>query len=191
MSEDQSRLPVLYVVVCGGRPAQDVSGFVQQAQAQGWEVCVVATPSAKKFIDVARLTKITGHVVRYDYKQPEEPDVLPPAQAMAVAPATFNTVNKWAAGISDTLALGLLNEAIGLGLPIIAVPFPNIALAQHPAFQRSVADLRKFGVRLLFDPDVYPLPTPNMGPPSAALFPWGALVDELDHMRRRVGLVNR
>jgi flavoprotein len=34
-----------------------------------------------------------------------------------VAPATFNTINKWAQGISDTLALGLLNEATGLGLP--------------------------------------------------------------------------
>ena len=186
MSEDEPRLPVLYVVVCGGRPAQDAPGFVEQAQAQGWEVCVVATPSAKKFINVARLSEITGHVVRYDYKQPEEPDVLPPAQAMAVAPATFNTVNKWAAGISDTLALGLLNEAIGLGLPIIAVPFPNIALAQHPAFQRSVADLRKFGVHLLFDPEVYQLPTPNMGRPSAALFPWDALLVELEQTRRRL-----
>src|SRR5215510_10655650 len=60
-------------------------------------------------------------------------DVLPPATAFAAAPATFNTINKWAAGISDTLALGLLNEAIGLGLPIVAVPWPNAALARHPA----------------------------------------------------------
>jgi len=34
-----------------------------------------------------------------------------------VAPATFNTVNKWAAGISDTLALGILCEAYGMGIP--------------------------------------------------------------------------
>jgi Flavoprotein len=33
--------------------------------------------------------------------------------AIIVAPATFNTINKWAVGISDTLALGLLTEAIG------------------------------------------------------------------------------
>jgi hypothetical protein len=35
---------------------------------------------------------------------------LPPADAIAVAPATYNTINKWAAGISDTLALGILCE---------------------------------------------------------------------------------
>jgi len=170
---------VLYVVACGGRPAGDLPAFVQAAQDAGWEVCVIATPEAVKFMDLARLADLTGHVVRHDYKQPEEPDVLPPADAMVVAPATFNTINKWAAGISDTLALGLLNEAIGLGLPVVAVPFPNVALARHPAFRRSMSDLRSYGVRLLFDPEIYPLPTPNLGPASRDLFPWQALRDEL------------
>ena len=170
---------VLYAVACGGRPAGDLPAFVQEAQASGWEVCVIATPSALKFMDLNRLARLTGHVVRYDYKQPDEPDVLPPADAMVVAPATFNTINKWAAGISDTLALGLLNEAVGLGLPVVAVPFPNIALAQHPAFRRSMADLEALGVRLVFDPDTYPLPTPNLGPASRDLFPWQALREEL------------
>lgn len=40
--------------------------------------------------------------------------MLPLATAIAVVPATFNTINKWVAGISDTFALGILNEAIGL-----------------------------------------------------------------------------
>jgi hypothetical protein len=170
---------VLYVVACGGRPAGDLGPFVEDAQAAGWEVCVIATPSALKFMDLDHLAQLTGHVVRYDYKQPEEPDVLPPPDAMVVAPATFNTINKWAAGISDTLALGLLNEALGLGLPVVAVPFPNIALAQHPAFRRSMRELEGLGVRLLFDPDAYPLPTPNLGPASRDLFPWPALREEL------------
>jgi hypothetical protein len=88
-------------------------------------------------------------------------------------------INKWAAGISDTLALGLLNEALGLGLPVVAVPFPNVALARHPAFRRSVKELQALGVRLLLDPDLYPLPTPNLGPASRDLFPWQALRKKL------------
>src|SRR4029453_1422842 len=182
MTEQAARRPVLYVVACGGRPAGDLPAFVKQARAMGWEVCVIATPSALKFMDLRQLAELTGHVVRFDYKQPEEPDVLPPPEGMGVAPATFNTINKWANGISDTLALGLLNEGIGLGLPIIAVPVPNIALARHPNFRRSVEELRAWGVRLVFDPDVYPLPTPNMGPPAAGLFPWDALLAELSQM---------
>jgi phosphopantothenoylcysteine synthetase/decarboxylase len=187
MTEQAARLPVLYVVACGGRPAGDLPRFVKHAQASGWEVCVIATPSALKFMDLPQLGELTGHVVRYDYKQPEEPDVLPPPEAMVVAPATFNTGNKWANGVSDTLALGLLNEGIGLGLPIVAVPFPSTALARHPNFRRSVQELRSWGIRLVFDPDVHPLPTPNMGPPAADLFPWDALIAEFVQVSNMLG----
>ncbi|MBV9312550.1 MAG: flavoprotein [Pseudonocardia sp.] len=178
--------PVLYVIACGGRPASDLPDFIPKLIAQSWEVCVIATPSALKFIDRALVRELTGHVVRYDYKQPDEPDILPPADAIAVAPATFNTINKWAYGSSDTLALGILNEAIGLELPLVAVPVPNIALAKHPAFVESVVRLRSWSVRLIFEPERYPLPTPNMGPPAAKLFPWDALLAEIDGMRVEV-----
>lgn len=142
-------------------------------------MCVIATPSGMKFVDPGRLASLTGHPVRCDYKRPDEPDVLPPPDAFVVAPATFNTVNKLAAGISDTLALGLLNEAVGADLPIIAVPFPNQMLARHPVFVTSVAALRTWGVRLIFDPERYPLPVPNQGEPGNTLFPWTALREEL------------
>jgi hypothetical protein len=46
-------------------------------QDQRWDVCIIATPSAVKFIDVPALAALTGHPVRSDYKQPDEPDVLP------------------------------------------------------------------------------------------------------------------
>jgi phosphopantothenoylcysteine synthetase/decarboxylase len=182
MTEDVSR-PVIYVIACGGRPAGDLPAFLVTLQADGWEVCVIATPSALKFMDTERLTGLTGHIVRSDYKQPDEPDVLPPPDAMVVAPCTFNTLNKWAYGSSDTLALGLLNEAIGLGIPVIAVPNPSTALAKHPAFLESVARLRCWGMTIVFDPEVHPLPTPNMGPPAAALFPWETLTELVRRVR--------
>lgn len=178
--------PVLYVVACGGRPAGDLPNFIPRLRARGWDVCVVATPSALKFMDVPTLNELTGHVVRHTYKEPDEPDALPPADAIAVAPATFNTINKWAYGSSDTLALGILNEAIGLRLPTAAVPVPNVALARHPAFQESVTRLRGWGVHLVFDPDRYPLPTPNMGSPAAKLFPWDVLLAHLEEVRVHV-----
>ena len=71
--------------------------------------------------------------------------MLPSADAMIVVPATFSTINKWAAGISDTLALGLINEAIGMSLPIVAVPHVNAPLARHPALAASFATLRGAG----------------------------------------------
>jgi phosphopantothenoylcysteine synthetase/decarboxylase len=176
--------PVLYVVGCGARPSADLPGFAEWAISQGWDTCVILTPSALKFADPARLATVTGRPARSDYKRPEEPDVLPAPDAFAVAPCTFNTVGKWAAGISDTLALGLLNEALGAGRPIIAVPNPHVDLAKHPAFGRNVEFLRGCGVQVLFDPERYPLPNGSNDP--RGIFPWGALKDAVTRMRSQV-----
>lgn len=64
-----------------------------------------------------------------------------------VAPATFNTINKWAAGLADTLAVATLCEASGLGVPVAVLPCVGEALASHPAYRESLARLRGMGVR--------------------------------------------
>ena len=48
-------------------------------------------------------------------------------------------------------------------------------------------ELEALGVRLLFDPDVHPLPTPNLGPASRDLFPWLALREELVKLTAQQG----
>ena len=169
---------VLYVIACGGRPAGQLGDFVRFAQGQGWDTCVIVTPDGTKFLDMTQLEELTAHPVRVHYKHPDEPDVLPPADVFVIAPATFNTINKLAAGISDTLALGLVNEAIGLGLPIIAVPWPSIQLSRHPAFQHSIATLREWGMTILIDPAHLPQATKE-----PAIFPWAELRAELRKLR--------
>lgn len=137
---------VLYIVTCATPAARDIGKLVTLAQDPGWRPFVIATPSALRFIDRVALESQTGAPVRSEYKEPGAPDVLPPADAIVVGGASFNTINKWAAGISDTLVLGLLTEGIGLGLPLAALPFLNAAQAAHPAFGRSVKELREAAV---------------------------------------------
>jgi phosphopantothenoylcysteine synthetase/decarboxylase len=116
--QQESSQRVLYTIVtCATPAARDIGKLVTLAQASGWRPSVIATPSALRFIDQPALEAQTGYPVRSDYKQPGSPDVLPPADAIVVGGASFNTINKWAAGISDTLALGLLTEGIGLVCP--------------------------------------------------------------------------
>ncbi|MGW4028598.1 flavoprotein [Streptomyces sp. NPDC004838] len=177
--------PVLYVVACGGYPAEDLPRFVDWALDQAWRVCVVTTPKGRDFVDSDALRKRTGFPVRHDYKQPDEPDVLPPADVLVVAPATFNTVNKISAGISDTLALGLVNEAIGLGRPVVVAPWPNKALATRRPFRESVERLRSEGVRFVLDDGN--LPEPASGRPGAAAFPWTEVRAETARLRRTFG----
>lgn len=176
----ESGKPVLYAIGCGGYPSESMPDLVRHSQREGWDVCVVGTRMGMRFLNTDELRTLTGHPVRDDYKQPDDPDVLPDADAFVVAPATFNTVNKLAAGISDTLALGLLNEAIGFGKPVILAPWPNGKLVRHPAFPRSVETLAAAGVRFVFDP--LNLPTPGSGRPGAASFPWTDVHAALAHV---------
>lgn len=164
--------PVLYVLVCGSPMARDVGILVDLAQRDGWEVCVITTPDGRKFVDVAALQAQTGHPVRSHYKNPGDEDLLPAADAMIVAPATVNTVNKWACGITDTLVLGLLIEGYGFGVPTVVVPYTNKVMALHPALHESLAKLRDWGVHVLYGEDVYRLGDPGQTDRARNQFPW-------------------
>ena len=157
MMEQTFALPhILYLMVCAAPPAQRTAQSVQLLQEAGWDVCVIATPQGARWIDQSALTQLTGHVVRTDFRWPGEADPLPKADAILVMPATFNTINKWAQGIADTLVTGILCETLGRRTPpVLAVPSLKMDLACHPTFKNSVALLRKCGVRVLHEPGRY------------------------------------
>lgn len=167
----QNKQRVLYLFICAAPPAQNMQEFIAIAQADGWDVCVIATPEATRFISISELADLTGHQVRSDYKLPGEADPLPKADAMLVMPATFNTLNKLALGIGDTLAVSILCEGLGRGSPpIVAVPYLKLDLAAHPAFPKSIQFLQENGVHVLYDPEKYPSPV---------IVPWEVVLDEL------------
>jgi phosphopantothenoylcysteine synthetase/decarboxylase len=170
---------VLYVIACGAPPTRYVADLAELGIDAGWDVCVVVTPDGRKFVDAPALAALTGHPVRSAYKQPGDLDVLPDPTALIVAPATVNTINKWSAGIADTLALGLIVESQGKGLPIVTMPFTNAAMAAHPTFGESLARLRGWGIRVLYGDDVLKLHQPGTGESSGAEFPWQLTLDAL------------
>ncbi|MFI6598716.1 flavoprotein [Nonomuraea sp. NPDC050536] len=156
----------LYTIVCAAGPARDVGRLVTLAQAAGWTVQVVATPSALAFIDAPALERQTGRPVRSLHRHPSEPSP-PRADAIIVAPATFNTINKFAYGIADTYALSLLAEAPGLGIPVVMLPYVNTALASRRPFKDSLTRLRQEGIHI-HTPDVDTDP-----------YPWSLALDTL------------
>src|SRR5258708_32885941 len=107
------RSHICYLMVCAAPPAQQTQEVVPLLQAARWDVCVIATPQAARWMDTEAIATLSGHLVRTDYKLPGEADPLPKADAMLVMPATFNTINKWAQGIGNTLVTSILCEALG------------------------------------------------------------------------------
>lgn len=71
-------------------------------------------------------------------------------------------------GITDTLALGILCEAMGYGVPIVAVPYLKQQLAQHPVFSKNLALLRECGIHILYEPEQYPSPE---------IVPWSMILE--------------
>ncbi|WP_329083217.1 MULTISPECIES: flavoprotein [unclassified Streptosporangium] len=173
---------VLYVIVCAAGAARDVGRLVALAQDGGWIVQVVATPSALDFVDVPALERQTGRPVRSRYRRPDEPKP-PRADAIILAPATYNTVNKFAQGIADTYALGLLAEAPGLGIPVVVLPFVNSAFASRTPFQRSVESLRAEGVPVLLGPGQFEPHAAGSGDENLETYPWALALEEVERHR--------
>lgn len=175
--------PILYLIACATPPARRLPVPIRAAQHAGWDVCLILTPSAHRWAEedtdegVEALETLTGHPVRWQYKLPGQPDVLPPPDAILAAPLSFNTLNKWAAGISDTLALGLLTEAIGLQIPTVALPHWNNAQDKHPATAPSVKTLRDAGITVLLGEGGFVPHQPKHGNPDT--YPWQAALDAL------------
>ncbi|MFD9422387.1 MULTISPECIES: flavoprotein [unclassified Streptomyces] len=168
---------VLYLIACAAGPAQYIDEGVRQAQACGWDTCLILTPSAARWWEprISELEELTGHRVRSQYKLPGEKDSLPKADAMLVAPLSCTSLNKWGNGISDTLALGLPSEGVHMGVPVAAMPYFNRAQGAQPAVARSIADLREQGVVFLDGPSGYESHPPKHGDPQS--FPWHAALD--------------
>lgn len=172
----------LYLLCSAAPPVFDVARVIEDAQSRGWDVCLGLTPTAAHWLSdhLDGLAALTGHPVRWQYKLPGEPDVWPVADALLVAPATFNTVNAWALGLTDRFAVGVAAEAIGKGTPVVAMPCANAALAAHPQFDQSLAVLRTAGVSVLFGEDGF---TPGpAGPDAPAHFPWPVALDAVDRV---------
>lgn len=163
---------VLYLMVCGAGPADHTEHMVRLAQADGWDVWCIATQSATEhFLDPDALAELTGHPVRTGHQRAGQP-ALPEATAVIVAPATYNTINKWAAGIADTYVLTQLAELTGRRVPIAVLPFVNTALAQNRVFQRSVDELRESGVTVLLGQGRFVPHPPRTGGQVMESYPW-------------------
>ena len=176
--------PVLYLFGSAAPPVFDVATVIADAQARGFDVCLGLTPTAARWLkpQLPELEDLTGHPVRSQYKMPGEPDVWPKADVIAVAPATFNTVNSWALGLTHDFVVGVVAEGIGKQIPMVTMPCVNAAYVQHQQFERSVHALRDMGVRVLYGEDGFVPNQPGQGRPKE--YPWHLVLDAAQEIAR-------
>ncbi|RAG82020.1 flavoprotein [Streptacidiphilus pinicola] len=177
MTGDQ---PVLYLLGTGAQPVLTVTTAVEQAQADGWRVCLGLTPTAARWLHpyLPGLEALTGAPVRSHYKLPGQDDVWPSADVVLLAPATFNSINRWALGLTDSFVIGYASEALGRGIPTVTLPCVNSALAAHPQYARSLETLQLAGARV-----VLPGTTTAPGQDGTPGFDWNLALREANAAR--------
>lgn len=171
----------LYIVTCGAPLASRAVEGVHAAAERGWSPVLVPTDASRAWLDPEALLQVT---VLEGHRAPGDPKRAPSPSAVAVVPATFNTLNSWANGTASNLPLVTLCAALGAKVPTVAVPFAKHDLAGHPAWLASLAVLRYAGVTIV-DPHsgrlgaVEPV-TSGTGAEVAARFRWSWVLDCLD-----------
>jgi phosphopantothenoylcysteine synthetase/decarboxylase len=115
-------------------------------------VLTLPTPNAARVLDRGALGLLPGHQIVESYF---DAAILPrpPYGLVLVAPCGFNSLNKLAAGIADTLAHSVVAEAVGRGTPVIVAIACNTPLWAHPRAEESAVTLRRWGCTVL-DPVV-------------------------------------
>ena len=111
-------------------------------------VIAIPTPNASRTISPRDLADVVGaQVVESYFDLAIRP--RPPLGVVLFAPCSFNSLNKLAAGIADTLALSVAAEAIGRRTPVLVAPSLNQPLLDHPVAQVSLRTLASWGVTIV------------------------------------------
>src|SRR5215210_7944743 len=141
-----STLDTAYLIVTGTSAAGAVvPELVAGLAARFPTVLTLPTPNAARVLNRFEVSRLPGNRFVESYFDaailPRPPDGL-----VLVAPCSFNSLNKLAAGVADNLALSVTAEAIGRGTPVLVAPSLNAPLLRHPRAAESMAALRRWGV---------------------------------------------
>lgn len=147
-------MPSLLLAVSGGIAAYKAADLCSAALKQGFEVRVVMSASATRFVGPATFEGLTGHSVMTDTFHGEgmaHIDWPKWADVICVAPATANVLGKLACGLADD-ALSTVLMAARRGTPVVVAPAMNTEMWLNPVVQRNLRWLQELGRYTLVEP---------------------------------------
>lgn len=118
----------------------------------GADVQVIITPAGKEFITPVTLSALSGKPVLSEFFANNDGtwhshvDLGLWADIMIVAPASANTMGKMVNAICDNL---LITTYLSAKCPVLVAPAMDLDMFAHPANQRNIELLRKFGAHIV------------------------------------------
>lgn len=131
--------------IAGGVSAYKSIDLIRRIREEGTSVTVIMTEAAKHFITPLSVEVASQNKVYSDlYAAPMAHISLPAdADIMVVAPATANTIGKFALGIADDL---LSLSFLSCKGKVVIAPAMNWRMYEHPVFQKNLDTLLKLGI---------------------------------------------
>ncbi|MFZ4508854.1 MAG: flavoprotein, partial [Fimbriimonas sp.] len=135
--------------VSGSVAAYRAADLARELMRMGFTVRTCLTDSATAFVTPALFEALTGNpCLQSVFEEPEvgrmaHIDWARQADAVVIAPATANTLNKLAAGIGDDM---LTTLALATTAPLLVAPAMNPAMYANPATRDALEKLSSRGV---------------------------------------------
>ncbi len=144
----------LLLGVTGGIAAYKAADLVSRAIKAGYDVRVVMTPNATRFVGPLTFEALSGHPVMVDalatgaaagsLSAIDHIDWAKWATVACIAPLTASSLARIALGLADD-ALSTVILAIPAGTPIVLAPAMNTAMWENPVVQRNVRWIDELG----------------------------------------------
>jgi phosphopantothenoylcysteine decarboxylase len=144
--------PLIVLGVSGSIAAYKAADLASQLVKEGFEVRVVLTEAAERFITPLTLQTLSrNEVVRasdaaHTHWKPIHIDLADRAALLLIAPATANLIAELALGLAGH---PLAEIALATRAPILIAPAMNGHMWDHPATQRNVRTLRERNVHFV------------------------------------------
>jgi phosphopantothenoylcysteine decarboxylase/phosphopantothenate--cysteine ligase len=138
--------------VCGSIAAYKTAILTRLLIKAGCEVKIVMTPAARDFITPLTLSTLSKNPVLTDFSKDKNGqwnnhvELGLWADSLVVAPATANTVAKFAYGLCDNLLTAVYLSA---RCPVMFAPAMDLDMLQHPATKRNIEKLSSYGNHLI------------------------------------------
>lgn len=138
--------------VTGGIAAYKAADLCSQLVQQGANVSVIMTESAHRFVGATTFEALTRRPVNSDPFEPHEHfrgehiGLAQRAEAVIVAPATANSIARFAVGLADDL---LSTTLLVTTAQCFIAPAMNCDMWAKPSVQRNVRQLAEDGMQLI------------------------------------------
>jgi phosphopantothenoylcysteine decarboxylase / phosphopantothenate---cysteine ligase len=141
--------------VTGGIAAYKAAEILRLLQDRGVKVQVIMTRAAQEFVRPLTFAALSGEKVITEMFAEVEPNVdsavehIAVAQAidaLVVAPATADTLAKFANGIANDF---LSTTYLATTAPVVVAPAMNVNMWEHEATRKNLETLRARGVRIV------------------------------------------